>query len=606
MTPHTSQTRVLARGERQKMSGHAFAVGLTLNQPTAGKRIGLASADRPGWFYVTRYEPEHLALLEGVPGVVFTEARIEVPNTLVWAKPDWFDIVYDPHQLAKAPAVTEAALAEVPETVQTAEGVFTVRPYQRVGIAFLRQPVGGILADDVGVGKSAQAILAATTSGYKKVLVAGPLISRGTWRRELHRLTGLDLHGLEGTKGVGLHGPRTGWVFCHYDLLDAWFPYISSFLRPELIILDEAHRLRNRRTRWAHKVKNLVRLASVKSRYVLTGTPVVNHRADYWSLLDAANPGSWGTFHEYGLRYLDGQKTEYSFVYEGMSHPEEFDARISYCVLRREQRDVLTQLPASTRHVIDIDLDPKTREAYEAAEQDIRAYLRASEDDAAGDVAGAHLVQITRLCALLSAAKVPASVDLAKSILESADKIVIFTWYKDAASRIAKALARDEDGDGPAVAVFGPTTGDTPGQVREDRAKRFRLHEGKAVYVTTLRSGSESLNDLVAAHHSLFNDLYWEPTVLLQAQGRLDRSGQEFPTSHTYVRARGTIEDHMLSRLAEKAKEIEAGHGGLGAEQLVSTLGSRTGKTTSALDDLFAVLLSTERTLEVEMESAAE
>lgn len=560
-----------------------------------------ADTDRPGWYYMTRYEEWHLPVLEDLPGVTVTPAKLYAPANLVVARPDLFEVVYDPAGLANPTKLRSELATSLPRTVDTPDklGSTELKPHQIEGVAFLRQPPGGLLGDAVGVGKSLQALVAAISAGYTRVLVCGTLLSRSVWcsaRGDAQRRLGVKITHLEGMKDVGLDGPPPGWIYCHYDLLDRWFPYISTRLQPECVILDEAHQLRGPKTTRAKRARSITQLKSVKARYVLTASQVQRNRQNLWVLLDCAQPGAWGSYHEFCRRYVGAVKGPRAWLYGDDArefleetdgddaaldtHDEELQARLNVSLLRREQSVAQPYLPEVDRRTLDADLEPAAMEEYRVAEHDVRKYLALYGKDTVARTSGEQLLQVTHLCSILSRAKIPSTVALAREAVETSGKVVVYTWYKDSAKEIAKALT-----SGPTpIEVFGPTTGDTPGAVRERRAAAFRESTKPCAFVATLSSASESINDLVAANVGITHDLHWVPHPLLQAIGRLRREGQHRSVTWWFVRAPGTIEDRMLEKLELAAVEIAAGRGGADAKHLVAALGH--GSASAEVDEL--------------------
>lgn len=571
------------------------------------KVVLAGAADRPGWAYVTAYRDEHIRQLEGIPGVRFEAQRILVPDNVLRGRPDLFEA--HPAWPAAGPSAHALDLAaQLPRTLSARDdsgAVLTLHDYQRAGVLHLLQPVGGVLGDSVGCGKTLQAALAAVQASYERVLVVGTLAARSIWcgeRSDPRRWLGIEPIPLEGVKDQGLDGPPGGgWRFIHYDLIQQWFPYLTQTFRPECVIFDEAHKLDGHRTRRARTAIALTRLSTIQSRMVLTATQVRKELGNLWVILDVAQPDAWGRHFEFCNRYdfsargpygwLFGDKALEFFEAQGIDpdehdrHEDELDARLRATLLRRSREEVQADLPPTIRTAVDVDLPIEQRRDYDAAERDVLGFLRARGGDAETRVAGAHLQQITLLASLVSVAKIPFTVEQARDDLAAHGRVVVFTWFKEAAAAIAQALKKD-------ATVFGPTTGDTPQRVRAKRAGEFRLHQPPAVFVATLLSCGESINDLVAAHVGIMHDLYWEPWPFIQGEGRLRRTGQPETVLWRYMRARGTIEDHQVNKLMLAAEAVERGHGGRAALAIVGSVGDRPTRTEDPLADLIQELLA--------------
>lgn len=259
--------------------------------------------------------------------------------------------------------------------------------------------------------------------------------------------------------------------------------------------------------------------------------------------------------YNYASKNCGGMHGDYGWKYEGETHNEELKMRMSDMLIRRTKADVMAYLPAIVREGHEIELGGANQEEYDkykSAERDIRAFLQKFEGKAlAPGISGERLIQLGKLLSILSRSKYPATIELAADIATTNGKCVVFCWFKDVARTIATQLrARN-------INVYGAITGDDPVKVRLQKAKEFAADTEPAVYVATLSSASESINELVACQDMVVNDLYWNPQMLIQAEGRLHRSGQEGSVHAVYVTAKNTIDSDLLSTLHRKALAIE-------------------------------------------------
>jgi SNF2 family DNA or RNA helicase len=515
-------------------------------------------------------------MLAQVPGYQQKNDDLLVPLNLAVARRDLFD-------------VPDEFLPRVDQVVPDVVGGLTLRPYQKLGVQFLMSRPGALLADEPGVAKTIQSALAVSLEGHERVLVCGPLISQGTWcgaNGDLWKHLGIEVRSLEGRKEVGpepLQDP--GWVFVHYDILDHWFPFICSTFRPTAIIFDEAGVLKGRITVRTKKCRSLSILSCVKKRLLLSATPISNGLIEFWPLLDIAEPGAWGNSAiDFGVRYCNGVKGPYGWSFEGETHSEELRARLKHVVLRRTRAVVQKHLPKLERRIVDTEISEEMYEQYKRAEHNIRDVLPTLR-------AGAEtIVQITKLCTILAMGKVPGTVRQILDLLERHDRVLAFSWYNETAAAIVKALRSTTRED--SVAILGPVSGSMPLKRRLEMAEKLRTVPRKGVFVATTASCEMSLNDLVSASAGVFNDLYWVPGRLIQVEARWHREGQKLPSESVFMRAKGTIDDHMISRLTEKATAIEAANADDVDQVSVLVDALRTGD--AAVGDLDALISSFE------------
>lgn len=159
-------------------------------------------------------------------------------------------------------------------------------PYQIEGVAFLAGTGRALLADDMGLGKTLQAIAAAAWlhehEGVRRTLIICPASLKHQWAREIERFTGQETQIIQGPapeRGVQYRRPAAFYII-NYELILRDLSVINETLCPDLIIMDEAQRIKNWRTKIAAAVKR------IPSRYafVLSGTPLENRLEDLYSL----------------------------------------------------------------------------------------------------------------------------------------------------------------------------------------------------------------------------------------------------------------------------------------------------------------------------------
>ena len=239
----------------------------------------------------TRLSPRERSLLEGVPGVRTGE-------------------VTDKIHVSHFPLIGREA-----ERVQPPEGG-KLRPYQAEGVAFLEAREGALLADSCGLGKTRQAL---GSCREFPVVVVGPKIAvreRGVWLAEIREFfPDAEVHTLVGREQTPL--PLVDIYLVNYDILHhRW----GQFLKMPIgtLILDEAHKIRNRKSQRAQAVLALSGCAKIV--YALTATPMPSRPANLWTLLHCINAGAWGAYWEFTQRYADARPNDYGWQAKGLSN----------------------------------------------------------------------------------------------------------------------------------------------------------------------------------------------------------------------------------------------------------------------------------------------
>ena len=430
-------------------------------------------------------------------------------------------------------------LSAIPTPNGVLEWPAPLLPYQREGIMTLLSRRSLLLADDMGLGKTVQAIAALRILSRREeietALVVCPASLSIQWWRELARwapdLKVVPMAGGPSDRGrlwsVPAHVRIVSYDTLRGDVLDL---RDSPALRKPwgVVILDEASRIKNRRSAVAVACKRLPRERS----WALTGTPLENSLDDVVSLLDFLHP--------------EGPRDAFSVL-----PPGELKARLHAIQLRRRKEDVLPELPPRRINDVVIALPPRQREAYDRAEQEGIVQLRASE----GAVTVVHVLElIARLKQLCNAD--PASGESGKlsdmterlcALAEAGRRALIFSQFTDATFGIER-LARELKGFHPLT-----YTGSMTLSRRREVVDRFLSHPEHRVLLLSLRAGAQGLN-LQTASYVFHFDRWWNPAVEDQAESRAHRLGQAYPvTIYRYLCA-DTIEERIDARLREKRR----------------------------------------------------
>src|SRR5439155_24641850 len=267
-------------------------------------------------------------------------------------------------ELADCLELERKLLAKLKRGQDPAAGVLKkpLLPYQTQGALFAACRGRVVLADDMGLGKTVQALAAAELlrrrKGIERVLVIAPASVKYQWKTEIEKFTELPAQVIDGLlpRRRTLYASPAFFTLTSYELVLKDVRYMHE-LSPDLIILDEAQRIRNWTTATARTIKQL------KSRYtfVLTGTPLENKLEELFSVVEFVDGRRLGP----AFRFLD----EHRMVDEdgkliGYRGLDQIHDQLAPILLRRTRAEVLKDLPKRTDQIFHVQMTKEQAEPY--------------------------------------------------------------------------------------------------------------------------------------------------------------------------------------------------------------------------------------------------
>jgi superfamily II DNA or RNA helicase len=428
--------------------------------------------------------------------------------------------------------------------------------YQKEGALFAASAGRCLIGDDMGLGKTIQAIAAAEIMskhlGVERVLVVSPTSLKHQWEREISRFAGRDavvIGGMRPTREKNFATPSffkiTNYDTIHrdLDLINAW--------APDLVILDEAQRIKNWNTRAARSVKKIASPYAI----VLTGTPLENRLQELVSIVEFVDKHRLGpTF-----RFLADHQLleEDSGKVIGYHNLDQIGKSLAPVLIRRHKKDVLKQLPARldknffvTMTKEQLGLHDENREIVAKIVQKWRRYRFLTEADQRRLMICLQNMRMSCDSTYLLDHKtdIGSKADelttlLAEIFEEPNTKVVIFSqWLRMHELLVQRFEKRRWD-----HVLFH---GGVPGTQRKGLVDRFREDSRCRAFLAT-DAGGVGLN-LQHASVVINMDLPWNPAVLEQRIARVHRLGQSNPVRVVNFVAKGTIEEGMLGVLKFK------------------------------------------------------
>lgn len=429
-------------------------------------------------------------------------------------------------------------------------------PYQCAGIWFAARAGRALIADEMGLGKTVQAIgalrLWQRLAGVQRSLIICPTSLKHQWARELKRFAGIQAQVIEGSapERAGQLAAPIGCKIISYDSLHRDEALVHAWA-PEVLILDEAQRIKNWNTRAARCVKRL------DSRFaiVLTGTPLENRIEELLSvvqMVDRHRLGpTWRFLHQHQLRDERGRVV-------GYQHLDQISTTLAPIMIRRRKADVLQQLPARRDQQILLPLTAQQRDIHDAYQEQLAKLVHKWRrqgflSDADQNRLRACLQKMRQVCVstfLLDphsdhGHKIPELLLWLEERLADPDsKVVVFSsWLAT-----QELLARGLDAIGVSYVRFH---GSLDAKQRDAHVERFRNDPNCRVFLST-DAGGVGLNLQEAASLVVNVDPPWNPAVLEQRIGRVHRMGQQRPVEVINLICTDSIEERIRALIGFK------------------------------------------------------
>lgn len=436
------------------------------------------------------------------------------------------------------------------------------RDFQRVAVKFFEMNgVRGIDADEMGLGKTPTAIGTALYMNYNNVLVIVPASLKTNWVREIIKFTGIapitfvgsdptNYDGLNQQAQFMLSRARKNHRFTiiNYDILnEKWVSILNQF-QFDLIILDEAHYIKNEKAQRTHQVVAL----KAPHWLFLTGTPVLNRPQEMGPVMHILDPVQFPHLNTVLKVYTDGKR---------LKHPKKWQEALKPYMIRRLKKDVITELPPLNRITKYVDLEPRFREVYERVMMGVFSVIDAwNPQEAGADKAIANiLVQIQRAKQIAALGKTEATADLATGIMDSTqpgerdNKVLIFTQWKATCADIARRLGHEA----LSFVKYNRgwiTLGDKD---RDDLVQQFQ-NDPKIKYLVVTEKTAKEGHNITAAMAVIFNDIFWTPAGHQQAEGRAYmRTSDPHGIDSYYQVAANTMDEWCMQLIAEKLEIID-------------------------------------------------
>lgn len=371
-----------------------------------------------------------------------------------------------------------------------------------------------MVGDEMGLGKTIEALAAichVASEGGTHFLVVCPASVLVNWDHEIKNRTQLGrlrLHGAERDRAAQLWRRRGGVAVTTYDSLKA-LPDLG--IHVDVLVVDEAQYMKNPAAQRTAVMQSWI--ARAQRTLYLTGTPMENRVEEFRTLVGHLQPAVANP-----IRAVDG-----------LAGADAFRRAVAPVYLRRNQSDVLDELPPriETEEWVDLEGDDFRAYRHAVAEGSFMAMRRAAR-------APRHVAGSAKLARLY---------DTVDEAAANERKVVVFSFFRDVLGAVHDVL-----GD----IVIGAITGSVAPIERQRLIDDFTASREAAVLVSQIEAGGVGLN-IQAASVVVLTEPQWKPTIEEQAIARCHRLGQVRPVDVHRLLAEDSVDERMLEVLDRKA-----------------------------------------------------
>ncbi|MEY8751640.1 DEAD/DEAH box helicase [Alkalicoccobacillus gibsonii] len=444
-----------------------------------------------------------------------------------------------------------------------------LREYQHKGVSWLthlrRAGFGGVLADDMGLGKSIQTLVymlyvkeaqkQAKTDHSEPFLLICPTSLLYNWAHEAQQFAPslrVFIH----------HGQTRITQLLESEELEQWDLVLTSYqlavrdaeafqtIHWNGMVLDEAQHIKNVDT----KQRRVIKQFKANHIIALTGTPIENRLRELWSLMDVTNPTLLGRYNAFSNQFIKKIEKE-----KDSERLEQLQATIRPFILRRKKDDLTLQLnlPEKKEQLHHVHLSLEQAAYYQAVVEEVSKQLHEVSNMERRSLILRSLTRLKQICNhpahflktrdmdAHESGKWDEFLRIIDSIQARGEKVLIFTQYKEMGSLITQEL--EARMNHPVPFLHGSLTR----AMRQALITDFQTNEQTSAFVLSLKAGGVGLN-LTAATHVIHYDRWWNPAVENQATDRAFRIGQTSDVTVHKLITTGTVEERINRMLVSK------------------------------------------------------
>jgi SWI/SNF-related matrix-associated actin-dependent regulator 1 of chromatin subfamily A len=397
-----------------------------------------------------------------------------------------------------------------------------------------------ILADDMGVGKTTSATIAAIESKSKKVLVMCPATLKLNWKREIENYTEDKISIIESK-----NWDSGRFIIINYDILKNFHSLdkkdgVTTILDEnfDLVIIDEAHYISNTKAQRTKLANDIVK--QVGKVWLLTGTPMTSRPMNYYNLLRLVESRVAKNWVSYVKRYCEGFQINRGgrkiWLTHGASNLDELRDRTKQKVLRRLKEEIL-DLPDKIITPIFLELNSKEYK------KEVGEYLDWANENK-NESLTIQLNKLMKVRQIIAKEKLNNTFELIDQCLEQDKKVIVFTNFTEPLMEIWSKYKK------MAVPLYGRMNQEQ----RQESVDSFQNDPKTKIFVSNIKAGGVGIT-LTAGEVVIFNDLSFVPSDMAQAEDRAFRIGQKKNVSCMYPIFDNTLE-RIIYNIVQKKKRV--------------------------------------------------
>lgn len=417
---------------------------------------------------------------------------------------------------------------------------YKLKPYQKIGVKWLLNQNGiGLIADDMGLGKSCQSLTyLKIMSNIRPVLIVCSASLKLNWQREIKIWTGEDSYIINGKKSTIL--PNYNFYIINYDILademkihtktfnkkgkekikkvlkDTSWIFKLGQMNIKAIIIDECQNISSEK---AIKTKAIYTLRKTlkDSKFIpLSGTPIKNKPSEFFTILNLLDekqfPNRWKFYH----KYCGPKHNGFGWTFDGATNIEELNYKLQSVMIRRTKDEVLKELPPKQKIVIPMEADKLELNNYLNASKQFIEWIKTNTDN--NEIKN----NIDRLRQLAYIAKRNSVIKWIEEYLSTGNKLVIGAFHTNAINDIYEHFKKIS------VKIDGGITGKN----RQDAVDSFQKNEKIKLIICQLLTVPGLT--LTAASATCTIEFAWSPSDHVQFEDRVHRIGQESDSVFAY------------------------------------------------------------------------